>query len=55
MLPVPIVRNYLSGTKFCAEIEKTAGKIFRACVDFDNGDTIGRAYGGDCLKIKIVP
>ena len=43
------------GTKFCAQIQKTTGgKTFRACVDFEDGSTVGRAYGGSMFKnIKL--
>ena len=42
-------------TKFCAQIEKSSGgKTFRACVDFESGDTVGVSYGGDLLgKVKL--
>ena len=44
-----------AASKFCVQIEKTVGGgVFRACIDFDNGDTTGRAYGGTLLEdVKI--
>ena len=51
----PDCASTISGDKFCAQIEKTAGgKTFRACIDFDDGETVGRAYGGSMFKdIKL--
>ncbi len=44
-----------TGDKFCAQIEKkVGGDTFRACVDFDGADLVGRAYGGKLFEnIKL--
>ena len=45
----------VNGDNFCVHIERTAGgDKFRACVDFDGGALVGRAYGGSLFEdIKI--